>query len=128
MKHLLIFPLSIFLFWVAACSKNQKAGNDTVFPVITLNTPLNGQTFSPGQTIPVTGTITDNQYIAEVHIHISNNTTGALLMDVHLYPSSASTDFSQSINATAGVSYKIQVIARDRNVNETRAVVEVSCN
>jgi hypothetical protein len=111
-----------------SCSRNKESDRDKVFPVITINTPANGQSFTAGQSIAISGTITDNEYIAEVHIHVSNNNTGALLMDVHLYPASASSGFSQSINAVAGINYKIQVIAKDRAVNESRASVEVSCN
>lgn len=126
MNRAIIFIFLLPLF--TGCSKKQAGENDTIFPVIILNSPLNGQTFSPGQGIPITGTITDNQYIAEVHIHVSNDLTGALLMDVHLYPASASTSFNQAITASAGVSYKIQVIAKDRNVNESRTTAVVSCN
>ena len=47
-------------------------------------------------------------------------------MDVHLYPNSNSTTFNQPITATAGINYKIQVIAKDRAVNESRSSVEVT--
>lgn len=110
------------------CSKKSGSEKDTVLPVITISTPLNGQAFTPGQSIPISGTITDNMYIAEVHIHVSNINTGALLMDVHLYPASAGTAFNQSITAVAGINYKIQVIAKDKAVNEARSSVEVTCN
>ena len=63
-----------------------------------------------------------------MHIHVTNRITGALLMDVHLYPGNSSTTFNQSIAAVAGVNYKIQVIAKDRAVNEAISSVEVTCN
>lgn len=113
---------------LSSCSKNKESERDKVFPAITINTPVNGQSFTAGQSIPISGSITDNEYIAEVHIHVSNNNTGALLMDVHIYPGSNSTSFNESITASAGINYKIQVIAKDRAVNESRSVVEVSCN
>lgn len=113
---------------LAGCSKKSGTANDTILPVITIDNPLNGQTFSPGQLIQINGNITDNNYIAEVHIHVSNINTGALLMDVHIYPASASASFSQSITAVAGINYRIQVIAKDKAVNEARAAVEVICN
>ncbi len=118
----------IFILILAGCSKKPGAGNDNILPVITINNPVNGQTFSPGQLIQISGTISDNNYIAEVHIHISNINTGALLMDVHQYPASATTVFNQSITAAAGINYRIQVIAKDKAVNEARATVEVICN
>ena len=113
---------------LVSCSKSKESERDKVFPAITINTPVNGQSFTAGQSIPISGIITDNEYIAEVHIHVSNNNTGALLMDVHIYPGSNSTSFNESITASNGINYKIQVIAKDRAVNESRSVVEVSCN
>jgi hypothetical protein len=49
-------------------------------------------------------------------------------MDVHLYPNNSTASFDQSITAASGINYKIQVIAKDRAVNEARSSVEVSCN
>lgn len=119
--------LPVFILFLS-CSKNSDDEKDNVLPVITISTPGAGQNFTAGQPIQITGTITDNNYIAEVHIHVSNINTGALLMDVHLYPAAASANFNQSITAATGVSYKIQVIAKDKAVNEARSSVEVSCN
>ena len=116
------------LLLLSACSKKTDQPADLVKPVITINTPFSGQVFTAGQSIPIAGTITDNQYIAEVHIHVSNNLTGTLLMDVHLYPASASTTFNQSITASAGIEYKIQVIAKDKNVNESNTTVLANGN
>lgn len=122
----LLFSGIALLLLVTGCSKNSADEKDNVLPVITITSPVNGQTFTNGQTINITGTITDDKYIAETHIHVTNNSTGNMLMDVHLYPASAS--FNQSFTATAGINYKIQVIAKDRAVNEARVSVEVSCN
>lgn len=113
---------------LASCSKNKESERDKVFPAITINTPVNGQSFTAGQSIQISGAITDNEYIAEAHIHVSNNNSGALLMDVHISPGSNSTSFNESITASAGINYKIQVIAKDRAVNESRAVVDAICN
>ncbi len=118
----------LFLLTVSGCTKNDETAADTVFPVITLNSPVNGQNFAAGQPIPISGTISDNNYIAEVHIHVSNISTGSLLMDMHLYPAASTTAFNQVITAAAGVNYKIQVIAKDKNVYESRTTVEVSGN
>lgn len=120
-----LLPAILFL---PGCSKNSGTEKDIALPVITISSPTAGQTFVPGQTISIAGSITDNNYIAEMHIHVSNYNTGALLMDVHLYPAASSTTFNQSITAVAGVNYKIQVIAKDKAVNEARSSVEVSCN
>ena len=126
MKTLLLL-LSVLVTGIS-CSKEAAAEKDTVLPVITLTSPANGQVFTAGQTIQINGSITDDKFIAEVHIHVSNTNTGTLLMDVHLYPNGSATTFNQPITAVAGVNYKIQVIAKDRAVNEARATVEVSAN
>jgi Bacterial Ig domain len=124
----LLFSGIALLLLCTGCSKDSADEKDIRPPVITITSPVNGQTFTNGQSINITGTITDDKYIAETHIHITNNTTGNLLMDVHLYPASAITTFNQSFTAASGIIYKIQVIAKDRAVNEARSSVEVSCN
>ncbi|MBC7873340.1 MAG: hypothetical protein H7Y01_05055 [Ferruginibacter sp.] len=126
MKTLILF-LSV-LAGGLSCDKGSAAEKDTVLPVITLTTPVNGQNFTAGQTIQITGNIADDKFIAEVHIHVTNSTTGALLMDVHIYPNASTATFNQSITAAAGINYKIQVIAKDRGVNEARVTADVSCN
>lgn len=118
--------IPLLLLILHGCTK-KSIEKDTILPVITIATPAAGQTFTPGQSILISGSITDNVYIAEAHIHVSNSNTGALLMDVHIYPAAASAVFNQSITASAGITYKIQVIAKDKAVNEARATVEVSC-
>ena len=74
-----------------------------------------GQTFTPGQTIQMSGNIIDDKFIAEVHIHVTNTNTGTLLMDVHLYPGMAVRQLliNQLLQQQV-VNYKIQVIAKDR--------------
>jgi len=124
----IISMLWLTILFLAGCSKNSSSEKDTVLPIITISSPSPGQIFVPGQSITVAGSITDNNYIAEAHIHVSNSNTGALLLDVHVYPAASSTTFHQSITAVAGVNYEIQVIAKDKAVNEARASVEVSCN
>lgn len=121
----IIFFYGILL---SGCSKKSSAENDNELPIITINTPSDNQVFSSGQNIVISGTITDNKYIAEVHIHVSNINTASLLMDVHLYPAGNSMNFNQSITAVAGINYKIQVIAKDKAVNQANASVNVSCN
>lgn len=84
--------------------------------------------FSAGQAVNITGTLSDNQQLAEVHVHISNNNTGTLLVDIHRYPLSANYILNESFSAQSGIEYKIQVIAKDNAANENRATVLVSAN
>lgn len=117
----------VIAFLLSACGK-PAAEKDKVFPVVSISSPAAGQVFTPGQLIPINATITDETYIAEVHVHVSNTNNGELLMDVHEYPAGKTGNISQTITAVAGVNYKIQVIAKDRAVNESRQTVEVACN
>lgn len=110
------------------CSKNSATDNDKTPPVISITSPVNNQVFSSGQTMNVTGAVTDNDYIAEIHIHIYNNNTGAKLLDEHIYPGSNTASLSRSIVVSSGINYKIDVIAVDKAVNETRQTVFASCN
>lgn len=119
---------SLFLLTLLTACGKPAAEKDKIFPVVSISSPANGQNFTPGQPIPITALVTDETYIAEVHIHVSNTNTGDLLMDVHEYPAGKTGNIQQSITAAAGVNYKIQVIAKDRAVNETNSTVLVSCN
>ncbi len=122
-------PIILFLLIIGSIGCSKDPGEkDTVMPVITITNPSNGEVFTAGQSIHITGTITDDKFIAEVHVHVTNTNTGALLMDVHLYPTGVVATIDQSITAVAGINYKIQVIAKDRAVNEATTSVQVSCN
>ena len=117
----------VIAFLLITCGK-PAAEKDKVFPVVSISSPVAGQVFTPGQLIPINAEITDETYIAEVHVHVSNTNTGELLMDVHEYPAGKTGSIRQNITAASGVNYKIQVIAKDRAVNESRQSVEVACN
>lgn len=122
-----VLPALFTAFLLSSCGKSA-AEKDKVFPVVNIGSPTAGQVFTPGQLIPINATITDETYIAEVHVHVSNTNTGELLMDVHEYPAGKTGSINQTLTAAAGVNYKIQVIAKDRAVNESRQTVEVACN
>lgn len=123
MKYLFLIAV---LPLVLACNKTSPRNNDRESPVVTLTALENNATVSPGLPLNITGSVSDNQYIAEVHIHITNLNTGQLMLDVHLYPAAAQASFSQAFTPQAGQRYRIQVIARDRSVNEGIQTVEIS--
>jgi hypothetical protein len=122
---LLLYTVTFIL--VISCSKSSdEKDNDS--PVVTITSPTDNQVFDAGATVSITGTITDNKKVSEVHVHISNNTTGNLLIDIHRNPGSASYTINESFQTQAGIQYKIQVIAKDKSANEGRATVEISSN
>lgn len=124
MKTLIVVTLMVF---VTSCSKDGSK-NDNQAPVVTISTPVSNQRFNAGQTVSITGTITDNEKLAELHVHISNLDNGALLVDVHRYPSASSYTLNETFQVQAGINYRIQVIAKDNSANEGRASVEISTN
>jgi hypothetical protein len=118
----------ILLLIIAGCSREQGGADDKQPPVVTILAPAAGRQFSAGQTIPISGTVADNETIAELHVHISNIQTGALLIDIHRYPAAPGYTIAESFQAQAGTQYKIQVIARDNSANEGRSSVEISAD
>jgi len=117
----------ISLICLTCCSKKPDAGDKTP-PVITITSPLNNQHFSAGQTISTFATAADDTKVTELHIHVIDKTTGALLRDIHSYPDEASGTVQDSFMADAGIIYFIQVIAKDPAQNLATAKVEVSSN
>mgnify|MGYP003507227837 CR=1 FL=1 len=122
------FPLPLLLvILLPACSKNEKV-KDNELPVVTITSPNNNQVFSAGETVNITGTLSDNQKLTEVHVHISNNSTGTLLIDIHRNPGAPTYSLNESFLTQAGINYKIQVIAKDNSANENRSTVEITSN
>lgn len=109
-----------------SCKKNS-GDDDKVPPVVTITSPVSGHVYAPGEDINIVGTMTDDKFIAEAHIHIMNLNNSQSLMDVHIYPNGTSATFNQSILSVINVNYMIQVIAIDRSANKTVSRVDVSC-
>ena len=108
------------------CSKNPDANPDNEFPVIVLNSPVDGQAITGGQKLDISGTVSDNNQVTTVHIHVYNNNTGQKLMDIHLSPGSGTANFQNNdLDVMSGVTYKIEVIAIDKAINEARKTVLV---
>lgn len=124
-------PLSVTLLFtllMCACSKDEGANKDRILPKLEITSPTNNQVVTAGSTVNVTGNLSDNGRLVEVHVHISNKNTGDLLIDIHRYPSASSFALNESFQVEAGIEYRIQVIAKDDATNENRATVEISSN
>ena len=127
MKKYSIFYLFL-LFLSGACSKGSGKEKDSVNPVITLNTPTDNQVFTGGQNIVISGNVTDNKYIEEIHIEITNLVTAQEYLHVHIHPNAGTFNFNQTFAAQAGISYRIRVIADDAATNSIAKIISVSCN
>ncbi len=127
-KTFRLFALTLLF---QSCKKNETnttESKDLIAPAITITTPFNNQLFSSGQVIQITANATDNVKVTELHIHVTNKTSGALLRDIHSYPGDRKGTVQDSFSAQAGVSYTIKIIAFDPAQNLATAQVDVSVN
>jgi Bacterial Ig domain len=116
-------------FVLLGCSKDDDhTEQDNEPPVIVINSPDNNQVFNAGAKVIITGSVTDNKQVNELHIHVSDIFTGALLIDIHRAPETSSYNLNESFQTQGGIDYKIQVIAKDNSNNENRASVEITTN
>ncbi len=125
MKTLLLFLTICTL--MTACKKSS-ANDDKEMPVIVLTAPVNNSTVTAGSIVNITGNVTDNKNIYMIHVHISDLTSGRLLIDIHRYPNSTSYNVAESFTAVAGITYQVQVRARDNAANETVVTHNVTVN
>ena len=124
-NYLVVLLVIVFL----GCSKDEdNTEQDNELPVIVINSPDNNQVFNAGARVIITGSVTDNKQVDELHIYVSDVFTGALLIDIHRAPETSSYSLNESFQAQSGIDYKIQVIAKDNSNNENRASVEISTN
>jgi Domain of unknown function (DUF4625) len=123
-KYFLLYSLLALL----SCSKGSEKEKDYEAPVLILSTPVNNQVFTAGQDMTITGMATDNKFIKEIHIVISNSSTGTEYLHVHIHPNTNSFNFNQAFTAQAGIAYKIDVIVDDGGSNSTGKSVSVVCN
>lgn len=124
-RYLLI--ICLFTLLATSCSKSGSE-KDREAPVISLVSPLDGQSFNAGETVAITGQLSDNKILSEVHIHISNIANGDLLVDIHRYPGAGTYELNETFVGLAGIQYRIQVIVKDNSANESRATVNVIAN
>lgn len=123
MKQLFLCSLACIL--LISCSKKNE--DDKEAPVVTITSPTNNQTLPAGE-IHIKGTITDNAYINQVHIEISNLNTGVEYLHLHIHPTSKTYAFDQLFTVQSGINYKIRVISEDPSTNTSSGQIEVSCN
>jgi hypothetical protein len=125
MKRLYIL---LIIFIAGNCTKNNGSPSDKELPVIQLSSPTNNQAFAAGQAVNINGLITDNDKLAEVHVHIYNNGTGQLLIDINRFPATGSHTLNEAFQSLAGIQYKIQVVATDKAANQQLTTVLVTAS
>jgi hypothetical protein len=123
-RNLLFCGLLIFF----SCKKESQQQGDSQSPVILLTAPANSQAFNTGQTVTISGSISDNQRIREVHLEIINTTTGAFLTHEHYSPECATFAINKTFTAQASSAYKIKVESEDENGNKGKSEISITSN
>jgi hypothetical protein len=126
MQKILFIACCFFL--AAGCAKDSGTTADNTQPVVVLSSPVNGQVFTGGATVNIAAAITDNVKLAEIHVHISNQATGQLLIDIHRYPDAAAYTLNENFQVQSGINYTIKVLAIDKSANEGTQTVSVTAN
>ncbi len=103
----------------------KKSGGDSEKPAISLDTPIANQLFAPGQLVSITGNITDNDELHEVHVIATNKTSGAEVVHLHEHVDAKSYKINQSFQVQTGVTYKIHIEAQDHVGNTSQVEIEV---
>ncbi len=137
---ILLFVLSIA--GLISCSKSGSSGssddgphvinnNDLVPPVIEFTTPTEGQVFSNGSTISMTGKITDDNGLYRGTIRITNDATSGKVFEqpyeIHgllLY----NFNLSHVINVTTPTDFTVTASFEDHGQNLTTKSVKIKVN
>src|SRR5688572_11478861 len=107
-----LFHFFIYSLLLISCSKSSNE-KDQETPVISISSPTTNQVFTAGETIHIRGTISDNQFISQVHIEVNDINTGHEYLLVHIHPNSTVYALDQAFTAGAGIRYKIKITADD---------------
>lgn len=140
MRKTLLITSAFLTLLFSACSKGGGTtgpdnhiidNNDVIAPAIEITTPTDGQIFSNGNVINVTGKVTDVGGLYRGSIRITNDANGSLvkeqLYEIHgfqLY----NFNINHTITITAVSDYTVTVRFEDHGANVTSASVKVKVN
>lgn len=123
MKKILLFTICVA--YLTACKKDK---GDTQEPMIHVTSPAANQQFTAGQTVNVAATITDDDEINEVHLFVTNKSTGADVVHFANHVDVKSYDVHQSFTAGAGITYTVKFEATDHSGNHAQVEFEIKGN
>src|SRR5690349_4667452 len=110
-------------FLVVSCSSDSV---DDELPVVKLTSPTDGQVINAGTSVRVAASISDNDELHMVHLHVINLTTGAHAILFEEHPDAKTYALDQSFTVQAGVTYDITIEADDHSGNTGRAHAQVT--
>lgn len=112
----------LLLFFVFGCKKS-----DEISPEIVVTSPQQNQVFSPGQTVTIKATITDNVGLHMIHVVAVDNTGGHWVhSEDHI--DGKSFEVNKAFIANPGKTYTITIDATDHDDNIATKEVIVSSN
>jgi hypothetical protein len=142
-----IYLVTAILAIVAGCSKSGGAADptdggggggphitnnaDTTPPVVEIYTPTPDQVFSTGNTISVTGKVSDGDGLYRGSIRITNDATGSILKE-QLYEIHGVLQYNFTVAYTPSVTavsdYTVTVSYEDHGQNITSKTVKIKVN
>ena len=114
--------LCLALIFCVSCTKSS---GDTQKPLIVLNTPAGNQEFSASSTVVISGTVSDNDELHEVHVFVTDITHSAEVVHFHEHVDASTYTINQSFTVQASTTYRIQVEADDLVGNTTEVDIQV---
>jgi hypothetical protein len=121
----LLFPVVVLAILMANCKKsNYNSGADSQPPVVTLSSPINLQSFSAGQNIPISATITDNDTLASIHLNIE----GPDFIHYAYACSGKTLNFTEDIPVPIKGKYSVTLEVFDKSGNHGEAKVAITVN
>lgn len=130
MKQLFIFLIATVLL---GCRKH--AGDTDLVPsrkfsflTARLTSPRDGQQFSPGQSVSITGTITADQRLEKVRLVVTNRVNGAEVLRVERYLDANTYNLSEAFTVEASQRYIMKLEAWDQYSNKAETQLGVVCN
>ena len=118
MKYIALFLCPLLA--LGACKK------ETNRPMMRIVSPLNNQVFASGETVYIRGTISDDTQIHDLHMTITNTSTGTQMMHLDEHLDTQLYTLDQSFIAQAGNTYTIKIEADDHASNTTGIQLVVS--
>lgn len=120
----LLAPAIVLLLTSLGCSRDT----DKESPVIEIKSPVAGKVYENGDPILIQGTVSDDRIVNELMIYVTHAYSGSVIIAFVSNPGTKEVSFNHSVEASSGIDYRVQVIAKDKSMNDARKQVQFTCN
>ena len=114
----------ILAILLTSCKKSNDDSGDSQAPIVSLTSPMNLQTFSAGQNVPIKATITDNDSLSSVHLNIE----GPDFIHYAYAGSGKTQNLTEDIPVPIKGKYTVTLEAIDKAGNHGQAKVDITVN